>query len=59
MAEHGHLRPDEIAAIAEEAGEAKTRIGTASERIGSNGFDRVGSARRAAVGGGSTGAGDE
>lgn len=40
LAEHGHLRDDEIAAIAERANEAKLRVGTDAERTGSGGVDR-------------------
>ena len=39
MAEHGHLEPDEIAAIEAEAREASRRVGTDEERIGSAGAD--------------------
>jgi hypothetical protein len=41
MAERGHLREDELAAIQEAATEAKLRIGTGAEHVGSGGVDRV------------------
>jgi hypothetical protein len=41
LAEHGHLRDDEIAAIAERANEARMRVGTPAEHYGSGGVDRV------------------
>jgi hypothetical protein len=41
MAAHGHLTPEEIAAITEKANEARPRIGTDAEHIGSGGTDRA------------------
>ena len=41
MAAHGHLTAEEIAAITEKANEARPRIGTDSEHIGSGGVDRA------------------
>jgi len=41
MAAHGHLTPEEIAAITEKANEARPRIGTDAEHTGSGGTDRA------------------
>jgi hypothetical protein len=41
LARHGHLTDDEIAAIAEAADEARPRVGTDAEQIGSGGVDRA------------------
>ena len=41
MAAHGHLTDEELAKIAERANEARPRIGTPTEHIGSGGVDRA------------------
>ena len=41
MAAHGHLTDEELAKIAERANEARPRIGTPAEHIGSGGVDRA------------------
>jgi hypothetical protein len=41
LAENGHLTAEEIADLAEEANEARPRIGTEAEEIGSGGVDRA------------------
>jgi hypothetical protein len=41
MAAHGHLTSEEVAAITEKANQARPRIGTDGERIGSSGVDRA------------------
>jgi hypothetical protein len=41
LASHGHLSPEEVAAITEDANVARPRVGTDGEQIGSGGVDRV------------------
>jgi hypothetical protein len=41
MAAHGHLTDEEIAVIEERANEARPRIGTDAEEVGSGGVDRA------------------